>query len=94
MPKELYCPFTNGKCNYDCVLNNKCFDENDIDGCMLRDAVEQIMAFGKGISIANKNISADLKSINDNASSDHSYSFEIKNKLDNIETLLEKIVNK
>lgn len=42
-------------------------------------------------SIANRNIDDQLKSINDNTGSDHSYSFEINNKLDSIENLLEKL---
>lgn len=94
MTKEVYCPFTNGKCNYNCIMNNKCFEDNDPEGCMLKEAVEEIICFGKGISVANKKIAEDLKSINDNTSSDHSYSFEIKNKLDEIQSLLEKMIKK
>lgn len=38
-----------------------------------------------------KNIDNQLESINDNTGSDYSYSFEINNKLDSIENLLEKL---
>ena len=85
---KLFCPFTNGDCNYDCIMNNKCFDEGDPQGCMLKDAVDSIISFSKGISIANKNIDTQLKSISENTNSDHSYSYEIKEQLDNIQALL------
>ena len=88
---KIFCPFTNGDCNYNCVMNNNCFDEGDMQNCMLRSSVESIISFSKGISIADRNIDDQLKSINDNTGSDHSYSFEINNKLDSIENLLEKL---
>lgn len=44
-----------------------------------------------GLSVVNKKIEEQLKSINDNTGSDHSYSFEINNRLDSIENLLEKL---
>ena len=92
--KELFCPFTKGKCNYDCVMNNNCFEDGDTQNCMLRSSVESIISFTNGLAVANKQLDKHLKSINDNTGSDHSYSFEISNKLDTIETLLEKITEK
>ena len=59
---------------------------------MLRSSIDSIISFSNGISIANKNIDEQLKSINDNTGSDHSYSFEINNRLDSIENLLEKLI--
>lgn len=88
--KEIFCPFTNGKCHYDCIMNNQCFDENDPNGCMLKDAVCQIISFGNGISIANKKLEEQLKNISDNTSSDHTESFGIKMQLDSIQSLLDK----
>ena len=88
---KLFWPLTNGDCNYNCVMNNNCFEDGDIQNCMLRSSIESIISFANGISVANKNIDNQLKSINDNTGSDHSYSFEINNKLDSIENLLEKL---
>ena len=88
---KLFCPLTNGDCNYNCVMNNNCFEDGDIQNCMLRSSIESIISFANSISVANKNIDNQLESINDNTGSDHSYSFEINNKLDSIENLLEKL---
>lgn len=45
---KLFCPLTNGNCNYNCVMNNNCFDEGDIQNCMLRGSVESIISFING----------------------------------------------
>ena len=73
------------------VVNNNCFDEGDMQNCMLRSSVESIISFTNGLSVVDKKIDEQLKSINDNTGSDHSYSFEINNRLDSIENLLEKL---
>ena len=67
---KLFCPLTNGNCNYNCVMNNNCFDEGDIQNCMLRGSVESIISFTNGLSVVNKKIEEQLKSINDNTGSD------------------------
>ena len=89
--KKLYCPFTNGNCNNDCIMNNNCFEENDSQNCMLLKSVESIISFVNGLSVVNKDTEKYLKSISDNTGDDHSYSFEINNKLDSIKNLLEEI---
>ena len=61
---------------------------------MLRTSVESIIAFTNGIAVVNKKIEEQLKTIKDNTGSDQTYSYEINNRLDNIENLLEKIIKK
>lgn len=92
--EKLYCPFTKGDCNDNCVMNNNCFDSGDLENCMLRTSVESIIAFTNGIAVVNKKIEEQLKTIKDNTGSDQTYSYEINNRLDNIENLLEKIIKK
>lgn len=38
--ETLFCPFTRGKCNMDCVFNNGCFDEGNKGNCDLRNVTE------------------------------------------------------
>lgn len=47
---KLFCPLTNGDCNYNCVMNNNCFEDGDIQNCMLRSSIESIISFANGIA--------------------------------------------
>lgn len=89
----MFCPFVKGECNYKCVMCNNCYEENDIRNCMLRSAVDTIISFGNGIAPVNKkieNVIEILNHIKSNTGSDQTDSFEIKNQIEDIKSILEE----
>lgn len=85
----MFCPFTkNNQCEYECVFNNKCYEENDPCGCNLNLALSVINSMNLGLTVFQKNLNTSIKNIESNTGSDQTDSFNISQKLDDILKIL------
>ncbi len=90
-----FCPFINGECNDECIYRG-----NNIElhyDCDLYDDIktlQSLQAPGNQIDKRLIDLESKLNIIDSNTSSDQTYSYEIKTKLDDIESMINKIVNK
>lgn len=90
---NLLCPFLQDKCNFKCVFNNGCFEEDDKENCDLLDAIQTIRSFQQPNNQVDKQqqeMISQLKNIQSNTGSDQTYSYDIMNILEDIKRLLEK----
>lgn len=90
---KLLCPFLQGECDYNCVFNNGCFDEDDKENCDFLDAIQTIRSFQEPDNQVDKRqqeMISELGDIHSNTGSDQTYSYEIKELLEDIKELLEK----
>jgi hypothetical protein len=74
-------------------MNNNCFDEGDVQNCMLRSAVDTIISLGLGVAPVNKQfekLSGILESINSNTGSDQTDSYYIKAEIEDIKDILKQ----
>jgi hypothetical protein len=72
-------------------MNNNCFDEGDVQNCMLRSAVDTIISLGLGVAPINKQfekLSKTVESINSNTGSDQTDSYYIKSETEDIKNIL------
>ena len=93
----MFCPFTNGDCEPDCIFNNGAYDENDPENCNLMDAIRNIQSDGFDDRTPRSffdNFESDLASIRSNTGSDQTESYSINSTLEDIKGLLKDIKKK
>lgn len=93
----MFCPLVKGECISECIFNNGCYDEEDIENCNLMDAVRNIQSDGfvdRTPKDYLEGIDDKLQSIKSNTSSDQTESWSIKNELEDISRKLDQIMKK
>lgn len=88
----IFCPFIKGNCKFECIFNNKSYDDNDVQNCELLSAVGVINSY-----VTDKlpkehfdNIEKKLDTISSHTGSDQTESYEIKKILNEISRKISK----
>lgn len=92
-----FCPFVKGDCVSDCIFNNNCHNDGDLENCNLMDAIRNIQSDGfieRTPCDYLEGIENKLQSINSNTSSDQTESWGIKSELEDISRKLDQIMKK
>jgi len=93
----MFCPFTKGDCESECIFNNGCFAENDVENCNLMDAVRNIQSDGfvdRTPKDYLESIETELTFIKSNTGSDQTDSWDISQKLGDIIDKLDILIKK
>lgn len=94
---NMFCPFTNGNCNAECIFNNNVYEKGNSENCNLMDAVRNIQSDGfveRTPKDYLESIEILLKKIELNTSSDQTESYSIKSELEDIYSKLNDIMKK
>lgn len=90
---KIYCPFTNGDCNSNCVFNNNCGEPGEALNCNIADAVDTIRSLQAPGSYLDKRLAeiiSQTSSIESSISCTESDVSSIRNDLSDIRRIMDK----